>query len=986
MMKAIFENDGYLSLESFETEDSLKKWCTVNGGSIEISQDCAKMGNSSLKWNYTKGSMLRLSGYEPLKCFNDYPGSQGIKLWIYNTKKIDGDITVRIGKSKLISVGPAYSFKVHMNFEGWRAVWIRVNVSAKAFSTNIHEDIDGLEIEAPKNSDSGVLYFDAFEVMESLSYLQCSDFQVTYLPLWPTGYQYEAYKRIPTDSGDEICSDEHKKTFKLISERLDNYIFPENIDYQALDDDAPIKIRYNNLQELIKEELNTLEEYDIRRMSDGRVTGPGLFSAFDDKKEHYFVDFERIWIALVLDWKFNNNEKSKQKFFDLLDYFNEQGWAEGSACGALAFDEIRADGYVNAIYMMRDELHEVGLFEREWNTLRWRSEFGYVFSYKDEDIAKVVSMTCDKMRSIVLFQLMYILGMEDTPLKVRYMKQYVKYLHDVIAPKQGIENGIKPDYTFWHHFGPYMTAYGAEALGVLGLIRLVLHETCFDISKESVKVLENALDAYRRSSIGVDIPPLRLSGRFPGKKGTMHSIIMAYAAMANCGNRKLTADFLDIWLKKPNELKEYFRGKLPFISWLETPGQLQLFEQVLKYAENNNIERGNVEDGHFVFPYGGYCIYRRKNSVVTINGWSCYIWDYESGIGENLYGRYTNYGSTVLASEEEYFNPLKGLDWSNIPGTTSKYLMHDELINKESDTNRYHSDEAYLGGVSSGRERGIYALKMHDTHFDTTFRAKKSWFCFGDKVICLGSDIANNDINHRTETTLFQCMNEKQSEIILNEKKINVYDYEAKKGDCVWLTDLYGNGYIIPDGKGFKLKRNRQPLKLHAGNDCSGETAVAFIEHGYAPKSADYEYVILPNCNVSELKAEAENPSYSVLRKNEFAHIIKSENAIGYVLFEANTFLDYGVVKTVDTPCIIMETKISENEVSLNIADPDLRMCDFTPQSEEKYKIRITLKGEWGSTEHLPKNIYIEESDNETIIVLECRDGQQTDIRLKMRK
>ena len=51
----------------------------------------------------------------------------------------------------------------------------------------------------------------------------------------------------------------------------------------------------------------------------------------------------------------------------------------------------------------------------------------------------------------------------------------------------------------------------------------------------------------------------------------------------------------------------------------------------------------------------------------------------------------------------------------------------------------------------------MFALKLHDTRFNTSFRAVKTVFCFDDVLVCLGSDIENDDGGHATVTPLFQA-------------------------------------------------------------------------------------------------------------------------------------------------------------------------------------------------------------------------------------
>ena len=954
---------------------------SINGGTVEISSERGKLREKSLKWSYEKGSMLRICGINEMEDLNTFPGPQGIKLWIYSPEKVDENIIIRIGKSKLVSCAPLYRFTVNMNFEGWRAVWIRLNVSAKTIHTQLLMGVDTIEFEAP-HSKAGVMWIDAFEVLESAPYTFAADFQMPHLPLWSAGYHLAAYNRTPLTADCE-CTEEHKKAFELIMKRIDEYILPSDIDFASLEDDNPLKIRYDGLNDLIKEEVEKYDSWNIKRGEDGKVYGPGLFAILDEGKDKKrFVSFEKIWAALALDWKVNKNKDSLEKVIDLFDYFYDQGWAEGSSCGAMMLEEMRIDGYVYAFYILRDELKERGIYERELGNIRWRSEFGYIFSYADEDITSVLIPTCDKMRSINFFMLIYILGLEDSPLKVFYMKKYLEFFKYFTAPKPGIDHGIKADGTLWHHLAPYMIAYGAEALNYFTLIRYTLHGTCFEVDDESVNNIKKILDVYKVTAYKNDITTTRISGRFPGMKCSMFGLLSSYALTALCGDEECARMFKTILDENQAALGNFYKGRLPSIAWMETYGQPKIFEMALECAKNTDI---TIErDGFYKFPYGGYCIFRKKDFLFTASGWSSYLWDFENGVYENVYGRYYNYGSAILTTDGRNFDSQLGIDWSNIPGTTAKHLSHDELMVRNWLDCRYHSDETFLGGVALEGGNGIYALCMHDMTFDPTLRAKKSWFCFGNMIIALGSGIENEDKDHPTETTLFQTIIMDGDKACVNSQIISDFDYEGKKGECVWLADTCKNGYIVPDAEGLKLKRNRQGLKYHTSKDAEGATAVAYIDHGMAPENAGYEYVILPNYNEDIIKAEAKNPSYRVLKRDENAHIIEVGNVIGYVIYNENEEFSCGVVNKTNTPCVIGETKLSDKETVINISDPDLRLCDFPQGSDNMHDLKLTLSGEWDAVSD--DEIVSKISSGVTVISIGTKDGKETEIKLTLRK
>ena len=984
--------------DSFEDEISLENWKTINGGSIEISDERYKFESKSLKWAYEKAGILKLTGCSGLGKIKSFEIHRGVKFWIYNKNKNDAEMKVKIGKASAVDHAPAYEFTVNMNFEGWRCIWARINEMAATGKSN--DGSDSMQFEMPAEMGKGVVYIDAVDVTDNVNYTACADFQLPYLPLTYTGYQYAAYQRIPESFSETSLLLEHKRAFKMIEKRLDDYILPTDIDYASLDDNDPVKIRYNSYLKRIASSVKNYDGYNIKRREDGSMEGPGLTAVADSMSGSTIgvsaALFEKIWVALALDWKLNKNEESLRKIMDLFDWSHEQGWAEGSAMGAIKFTEIRSVGYVFAVYMMREELKETGRLERELANLRWRSEFGCVFAYDDPDISEFTSVDVDKMRSVVLFQLIYILSMEDSPLKVNYMKAYVEYLQNIIMPRPGTDGGIKNDYTIWHHYAAFMSNYGAEAINTFCQIKYLISDTFFDINESATNVLYKSLETYRASSNTLDMP-LRVRGRYPDSNDTMITIAPAYMFLGITGNKEAAEIFLDIWDENHPDVQASYKTDMPSITWLTTLGQLHLLGEAKKSFVKKGYTAAEPMQGTFIYPYGGYAVHRVGNWMMAISGFSKYIWDYEGSPTENFYGRYMNYGSATLIPEDGFIaggiDSKKGWDWSRWPGVTAKYLSNSELeiSGGSGGKGRYYSDETLLGGISSG-ENGIYAMKLHDTAYDTTFRANKSWFFFGDMIICLGSDIENKDMEHTTETTLFQNvldddkpqLNNVDGETISEIPFVKSFD-ENKK---VYLSDAFGNGYIIPDAKGLTIERKRNKSFMQNGIISEGNVLTAYINHGVAPQKKGYEYVVLPQTTPEEVACVMENPGYEVLSKDSFAHIVRNtkDNSLGYVILKSNLKLNYGMVKSVSRPCVIMEKITDDNELSINFSDPDLRVITQGTVEElltksELRTVKVTIEGRW-KMKNESTSARILSCGKNTVIEFDGVDGKQTDIEL----
>ena len=129
----------------------------------------------------------------------------------------------------------------------------------------------------------------------------------------------------------------------------------------------------------------------------------------------------------------------------------------------------------------------------------------------------------------------------------------------------------------------------------------------------------------------------------------------------------------------------------------------------------------------------------------------------------NRFGRY--FGNGVLeilaggdpVSREASGCVEDGWDWNRLDGTTVIYLPLDKLRAVNRGTEGILSDQTFVGGVSHRGRNGAFVMQIHGMkRHDPSFRARKSTFFFDDRIICLGSDIENDDTEHPTHTNLFQ--------------------------------------------------------------------------------------------------------------------------------------------------------------------------------------------------------------------------------------
>lgn len=74
-------------------------------------------------------------------------------------------------------------------------------------------------------------------------------------------------------------------------------------------------------------------------------------------------------------------------------------------------------------------------------------------------------------------------------------------------------------------------------------------------------------------------------------------------------------------------------------------------------------------------------------------------------------------------------------------------------------TTMARSKENFSGSTSLDGKNGMFAMKLMERdyeNFTPDFVARKSVFCFDNRMVCLGTGITNSNTEYPTETTLFR--------------------------------------------------------------------------------------------------------------------------------------------------------------------------------------------------------------------------------------
>jgi hypothetical protein len=936
------------ALDSFETDTA--GWHAV-GGSVAVSADHGKLGTHSLRWDFTPGSTLvRAADDAQAAALKLRDG--GLKLWVYGEQPVNGPLRFRVGP---------WAFTVNLGFTGWRAVWVQFSEDAEKA-----EPAAGLQVTAP--DVTGTLFLDAVE-LGSAPWFRQGDAQTPYTnasrangAYWYTAQDEAA---VPPPAPPAALSAEDVAAFREIERRYEAWMFGR------LDDPrAPVRARLEGVKGCIRWGQKAYDKLGLVRRGE-IVNGPGAFCLVDPRAPHLSADvFQEIALPLAYDVRLNQSEPAAQRFLDLIDYARDQGWAAGSLMGTGYGEPLRIAGYVHAVYILRDLLRERGRLGRELETLRYQLSLGEIYRVPEHGGANA-----DDLRTLFLFRLLYVLLLDDSPEKLRDLLCLQRWANAALATAPGYGDTIKPDGTVFHHQTAYACAYGNDAVLMSSLTYWLLSGTRFALSAEAGGNLKRALLTLRFMAGQYDFP-MGVSGRWPFSDPALLETAPAFAYLAAALNdAELGAAFARLWGPELPGVKRSFASSAARIYWCDSPGALPwLLDARAGYTPEAPPQ------GHRAYPFAAMDFHRRRQWVASVRGWSQYVWNYENGASENRYGRYSSYGMLQVFAKGEPVNREAsgyreaGWDWLRPPGATVIRVPLEDL-NTAKVLARSYTRDPFVGGVALEGQNGLWAMRFADPLYEPSFRFRKSVFCVDETLVCLGSGIANADAEHPTETVLYQVALATRPEPFP----------QTERRETRWLLDPVGNGYFFPERQVVELRTQHQESMDSSGaRKTAGDVAVAWLDHGRAPAGAGYAYAIRPDTTAEAMERYAAAPDVEVLRRDDTAHIVRfpGRAIVGYALFAAVEDLQGEALNGAEAPCLVTTRRDGERLI-LAVADPDLRLPAYTPQTTyqpgAEGHLRLHLHGAWRLLSGPPNARAV---DAHTLD-LTCRDGASYELILQ---
>lgn len=991
-------------LFSFEQPD-IPSCITGVQSQLSISDVHYKDGTHSMEWVFEPGGVLELK--KDLKFEKKDPTGKDLYLsafivWVYNEEPQDAKIEFQFLKDGK----KCTSFPFGINFKGWRAAWVCYE---RDMQGTPEEGMNELRIVAPQSK--GRLFIDHLITGTKVdARQQTADLQVPFVNAATKNHWLVVYKHSLLQPDIELTpvSDQQKKEMKLLEKRFRDMNYTKG--------------------KVTEKELNTIrKKYDFYQITykNGHVSGVPIYmvrasEAYEriipnwDKDmltklgvemKAYFDLMKRIAVA------YNNStdqpevqKELRQKFMAMYDHITDQGVTYGSCWGNIHHYGYSVRGLYLAYFLMKDVLREEGRLLEAERTLRWYAITNEVYPKPQGN-----GIDMDSFNTQTTGRIASILMMEDTPEKLQYLKSFSRWIDYGCRPALGLAGSFKADGGAFHHRNNY-PAYAVGGLdGATNMIYLFNHTewAVSPLAHETVRKVLLAMRFYCNKQHF----PLSMSGRHPDGRGKL--VPMHYAMMAMAGtsdgkeayDESMAAAYLRLISDTPADAQE--PDYMPKVSNAQ---ERKIAKQLMKQG----FRAEEDPEGNLALGYGCVSVQRRDNWSAVVRGHSRYLWAAEHYLGHNLFGRYLAHGSMQIltAAPGQTVTPAtsgwkqEGFDWNRIPGATYIHLPLDLLKAKVMNVDTFsgmeemlYSDEAFAGGLSQQQENGNFGMKLHEhDKYNGTHRVRKSYHFIGGTIVCLGTDIENDNADYPTETTIFQ--------LAVNDAAGQEYWKNYQGNGNVWMDHL-NTGYYVPVKASFEKNFPQRSRLQNSGKDTKGDWVSLVVNHGKAPKGGSYEYAVLPQTDAATMKAFAKKPGYKVLKQDRDAHIVQvpAEGICSYVLFETpQATLPGGLLQRTDTACLVMVQKEASDKYLLTVAQPDLALYrgDSDEALDENGKriersiysrpwinnesgeipVTVTLKGRW-TVEETPYCKLVSADKKQTVLRFTCKDGASFEVELK---
>ncbi|WP_344404894.1 polysaccharide lyase 8 family protein [Streptomyces longisporus] len=265
--------------------------------------------------------------------------------------------------------------------------------------------------------------------------------------------------------------------------------------------------------------------------------------------------------------------------------------------------------------------------------------------------------------------------------------------------------------------------------------------------------------------------------------------------------------------------------------------------------------------GHRLFPAMDRAVHRGPGFTASIAMCSDRIAYYECGNGENPRGWHT--GAGMLSwwpkgrSDQytDWFWPT--VDWYRLPGTTVSTLPLPDKAGGEWGAPK--PDVRWVGGTTDGE---YAAVGQHLKGLGSTLRARKSWFCVTDAVICLGAGIT--------------CTDGVPVETVVDNRNLGEGGTQEFVRGRGWAHLEGHGGWVVPGGELHTLREDRTGAWSDINTSSTTQRATRrwqtlWLDHGTDPADAGYVYLLMPGASRRAVASRAADRHWLSILANDSA-------------------------------------------------------------------------------------------------------------------
>ena len=607
--------NGILSFE--ETVESAPS----EGSLTSISQEHAKLGTYSLKWEWkNKGAFLSFKENVPYLPENPDPKETSVAsfvFWVYAPEVSEGSLKfvfLKDGKE-------CCHFTYRLGFKGWRGAWVAFDRDMKGTP---EIGMDEIRIYAPEGTKKGCLYFDGIipSSFQDVRY-HTPDWQAPFINEKTTIHWLilnNSWKLKLDIKPKKSLSHQDMKDMKTIEER-----------FLKLMAGKGKKLDYDQIK-------NKYDSYGISTNPDGTINGKPIYFirygetflnlGIPDAKKTFrkngqllsdYNDFLLVVAKAASKEKdLDRKEDLTRMYINLTRHLLDQGFAAGSGQGTLHHLGYSMKNYYTSPLIMKEALVEAGLADQVQKAMEWFSGVGEV-----KVAPKELGMDIDAFNTSLMGRVASVLMLENTPYKYAYLKAVSRWIDNGFKHTEGLRPCFKRDGSVVHH----KKSYPAYAVGGFnGAVNAVwmLSGTSLAVSEESHSNLKEALLAmhfycYR------ELFPLAMSGRHPDGRWSLNKEHYYRLALAGSPDRQEKID-KDLAYAYLNLLRDYDRGDGYIILGYEVMTKEE------KYLKDNGIDvrQARRPSGTRTFGFNWSMSHRHEGRLVTIAGPSRYLWATET--------------------------------------------------------------------------------------------------------------------------------------------------------------------------------------------------------------------------------------------------------------------------------------------------------------------------------------------------------------------